>query len=100
MKNNHELVAKLNNDVNKLQNKIEHRNLYNVRNFVVQALLKSGIAIDYALPFILAAITFANSQASKGKTPFHIECTSHPSLSFHLCFSAFAFTVGLTPIQY
>ena len=72
MKNNHELVAKLNNDVNKLQNKIEHRNLYNVRNFVVQALLKSGIAIDYALPFILAAIIFANSQTAKGNTPFRI----------------------------
>lgn len=72
MKNNHELVAKLNNDVNKLQNKIAHRNLYNVRNFVVQALLKSGIAIDYALPFILAAIIFANSQTAKGNTPFRI----------------------------
>lgn len=73
MISNHELVEKLTNDVNRLQNKIEHRNLYNVRNFVIKALLKSGIAIDYALPFILAAIIIANSQASKGNAPFHID---------------------------
>ena len=73
MISNHELVEKLTNDVNRLQNEIEHRNLYNVRNFVIKALLKSGIAIDYALPFILAAIIIANSQASKGDAPFRID---------------------------
>ena len=73
MISNNELVEKLSNDVNRLQNKIEHRNLYNVRNFVIKALLKSGIAIDYALPFILAAIIIANSQASKGDAPFRID---------------------------
>ena len=72
MKNNNELVEKLTKDVNTLENKIENRKLYNVRNFAIKALLKSGIALDYALPFILAAIIFANSQASKGNTPFHI----------------------------
>lgn len=73
MISNNELVEKLTNDVNRLQNQIEHRNLYNVRNFVIKALLKSGIAIDYALPFILAAIIIANSQASKGDAPFRID---------------------------
>ena len=73
MISNNELVDKLTNDVNRLENKIEHRNLYNIRNFVIKALLKSGIAIDYALPFILAAIIIANSQASKGDTPFRID---------------------------
>lgn len=73
MKNNNELVEKLTKDVNTLENKIENRKLYNVRNFAIKALLKSGIALDYALPFILAAIIFANSQASKGNTPFHID---------------------------
>lgn len=73
MISNNELVDKLTNDVNRLQNKIEHRNLYNIRNFVIKALLKSGIAIDYALPFILAAIIIANSQASKGDAPFRID---------------------------
>lgn len=73
MISNNELVDKLTNDVNRLENKIEHRNLYNIRNFVIKALLKSGIAIDYALPFILAAIIIANSQASKGDAPFRID---------------------------
>lgn len=73
MINSNELIKKLTNDVNRLQNKIEHRKLYNIRNVVVRSLLKSGIAIDYALPFILAAIIIANSQASKGNAPFHID---------------------------
>lgn len=73
MINNNELIKKLTNDVNRLQNKIEKRKLYNIRNIVVRALLKSGIAVDYALPFILAAIIIANSQASKGNAPFHID---------------------------
>jgi len=73
MTNNNGLVEKLTKDVSKLEKKIENRKLYNVRNFAIKALLKSGIAVDYALPFILAAIIFANSQASKGNTPFHID---------------------------
>ena len=73
MLSNNELVKRLTDDVNRLQNKIEHRNLYNIRNFVVETLLKSAIAIDYALPFILAAIIVANSQASKGNAPFRID---------------------------
>lgn len=73
MKNNNKLVKKLTKDIDRLQNKIEHRKLYNIRNFVVKVLLKSGIAIDYALPFIFAAIIIANSQASKGNAPFRID---------------------------
>lgn len=73
MFDNNKLIKLLNNDINKLQNKIEYRNLYNIHNFVVRGLLKSGIAIDYALPFILAGIIVANSQASKGNAPFHID---------------------------
>lgn len=65
-----QLVDKLTNDIKQLENKIEHRRLYNIRNTVVRALLKSGIAIDYALPFILAAIIIAHSQAAKGNAPF------------------------------
>ena len=40
MKNNNDLVKKLTSDVNKLQNVIEHRRLYNIRNLVVKSLLK------------------------------------------------------------
>lgn len=73
MYNRNELVKKLSKDVKKLENKIEHRTIYNVRNIAVKALLKSGIAIDYALPFILASIIIAHSYAAKGDAPFHID---------------------------
>lgn len=71
MRNNNELVENFTNDVKRLENRIEHRELYNVRNHVVRMLLKSGIAIDYALPFILAAIVVGYSKSSRGITPFY-----------------------------
>lgn len=73
MNSRNELVNKLSGDVKRLENKIEHRTLYNIRNMVVKALLKSGIAIDYALPFILASIVIAHSYSAKGDAPFHID---------------------------
>lgn len=73
MKNNYKLVKKFTNDVTSLQNKIEHKNLYNVRNFIVKLLLKSGITIDYALPFIFSFITAANLGSSKNNTPFYLD---------------------------
>lgn len=73
MNNRNTLVNKLTRDVKALENKIEHRSLYNIRNVVLKALLKSGIAIDYALPFILASVIIAHSQAAKGDAPFHID---------------------------
>lgn len=73
MRNGDELFNKLSKDVERLQNKIEHVRLYNIRNYVVKALIKSGIVVDYALPFILATIIIANSQISKGDAPFHID---------------------------
>lgn len=73
MNSRNELVNKLSGDVKRLENKIDHRTLYNIRNMVVKALLKSGIAIDYALPFILASIVIAHSYSAKGDAPFHID---------------------------
>lgn len=64
------LVDKLTNETKQLENKIEHRKLYNIRNLVIKAVIKSGIVIDYALPFILATIIIAHSQAAKGNAPF------------------------------
>lgn len=71
MLDNKDLVQKITNDVNKLQDKIENRQLYNIRNFVIRMLLRSGIVIDYALPFILSAVVIGYLQSSKGNTPFH-----------------------------
>ena len=73
MLNNYELIKKLTNDINRLQNIIEHKKLYNIRNTIVRALLKSGIAIDYAFPFILAAVITVNIQALRKNLPFRID---------------------------
>lgn len=61
MINNNKLIKKLTKDANRLQNKIKYRKLYNIRNVVVRPLIESGIAVDYALPFIIAAIIAANA---------------------------------------
>lgn len=67
------LVNILENEVNQLDNKIEHRKFYSVRNFVVKSLIKSGIAIDYALPYILATFIVFQYQISKGNVPFRFD---------------------------
>lgn len=64
------LIHKLSLDIQKLQKKIEHKNLYNIRNYVVKALLKSGIAIDYALPFIFGAILTSHIDFYEENPPF------------------------------
>lgn len=73
MIDNNELMKKLTKDANRLQKKIEHRKLYNIRNAVVRSLIKSGIAVDYALPFIIVAMIIANAQTSKGNAPFRVD---------------------------
>lgn len=67
------LVNILTNEINQLENKIEHRKFYSVRNFVVKSLIRSGIAIDYALPYILATILVFQYQASRGNIPFRFD---------------------------
>ena len=67
------LVNILTNDIKQLENKIEHRKFYSVRNFVVKSLIRSGIAIDYALPYILATILVFQYQASRGNIPFRFD---------------------------
>ena len=73
MIDNNKKKKKLIKDANRLQNKIEHRKLYNIRNTVVRSLIKSGIAVDYALPFIIVAMILANAQTSKGNAPFRVD---------------------------
>ena len=73
MINNEELIEKLTKNVKKIQDKIEFKNLYNIRNIVVRLLLKSGICIDFALPFITALIVILNISSVKDDLPFHID---------------------------
>ena len=67
------LVNILTNEINQLENKIEHRKFYSVRNFVVKSLIRSGIAIDYALPYILATILVFQYQVLRGNIPFRYD---------------------------
>lgn len=73
MINNEELIEKLTKNVKKIQDKIEFKNLYNIRNIVVRLLLKSGICIDFALPFITALLVILNISSVKDDLPFHID---------------------------
>lgn len=73
MKNKNKLVKKLSTDVKRLENKIEHRTLYNIRDIVIMTVLKSGIVIDYCLPFIVSSLVMANYYTNKGNAPFIID---------------------------
>ena len=77
--NNNELVSKLTKDANKLQNKIQYRKFYNIRNLLVKSLLKSGIALDYALPFIAATIIIGWAKTASGDAPFRIDEIEEPA---------------------
>lgn len=46
-------------DIQKIEKQLHHKKIYNIRNLLITSLLKSGIALDYARPFILAGVIFA-----------------------------------------
>lgn len=73
MKNNKSIVNKLATDVKKTEKQIEQRNLYNIRNTIITIVLKSGIAIDYALPFIISSLIILNIYLDKKNPPFIID---------------------------
>lgn len=73
MKNNKYLLKQLTSDIERLQYKIEHRCISNVRSFVARTLIKSGIAIDYALPFIISSVLAYNNLISEGYNPLHFD---------------------------
>ena len=67
------LVNMFSRDVKTLENRIKHRKIYNILNFIVKLVLKSGIAIDYMLPFMLASFMVANLHSAKGNAPFRVD---------------------------
>lgn len=73
MLNKSDLLKKLENDIKDIENKIEYRKLYNIRNSIIRVFLKTGIAVDYALPYILSGIIIFNGLDSKNRTPFIID---------------------------
>lgn len=70
MLNKEKLLKNLEKDINNLENRINHRILYNFRNAIITFFIKSGIIIDKVLPFILSSIILFYGNKTKGKTPF------------------------------
>ena len=56
MLNKEKLLKNLEKDINNLENRINHRILYNFRNAIITFFIKSGIIVDKSLPFILSSI--------------------------------------------
>lgn len=108
MKNRQELIKKLSSEVKSLSNQIEHKSLYNARNFVIKILIKCGIAIDYALPFIVVAIIIFYRNEAKGNTPFLIdEITEKASIEtidtstgYHLETTSFDYDYDKEELEY
>lgn len=70
MLNKEKLLKNLEKDINNLENRINHRILYNFRNAIITFFIKSGIIVDKSLPFILSSIILFYGGKIKGKTPF------------------------------
>lgn len=70
MLNKEKLLKNLEKDINNLENRINHRILYNFRNAIITFFIKSGIIVDKSLPFILSSIILFYGGKIKEKTPF------------------------------
>lgn len=73
MRDNNVIVSKLQKELTSLEKTIKYRKLYNVRNYVAKKLLKTGIALNYALPYILGAIIAFYLAATDDNVPFRID---------------------------
>ena len=73
MINNKYLISKLAKEVEELQKIIKYREVYNGRNFFMSYLIKSGIAFDQVLPFIITGWLVASLNSSSGNTPFMVD---------------------------
>lgn len=60
----------INSNINKCNYIIKFRHLYNIKSFIVFLLIKSGIMLDYAYPFILATLITLNLKMYKQNIPF------------------------------
>lgn len=66
-----DLLNQLKKEVKLIESQVEERKLYNFKAHIVRTLVKSGIAIDYAFPFILSGFIVFNIFELMGKTPFY-----------------------------
>ncbi len=68
-----QILKKLEDDVEEIEDKINNAEEYNKKNAIVRKFLKTGIAIDYALPYLLTAIILFSGFKSINQTPFYID---------------------------
>ena len=71
--NNSNLIDTLNKEKRRLEYKIEHRKLFNIKTAIIRWLIKSGIAVDYALPFLVTGVIIGYAEVSSGNPPFLID---------------------------
>lgn len=108
MENKEELYKNLIKKEKSLQNIVAHPKFYNIRNCAIRALLKSGIAIDYALPFLMSSIIVGSIQAKLDITPFIFDDKEvHPSVEtidtssgYHLQNISYDFSYDEEAIEY
>ena len=70
MKNNNYIYKKTKKEIKKIERIIEYRNLSNIKNLIISSVLKTGLVIDYSIPFFLVGIILFNVFSEKGITPF------------------------------
>lgn len=73
MLNKRQLLSNLKKDIKALEFKVEHKLFFNFINVIAIGLIKLGIAIDYAIPFILSIILIFNMHSKQGQTAFAID---------------------------
>lgn len=71
--NNDILINTLTKQRDEIKDKIENYKRYNQINKIKRTIVKTGIAIDYAIPFILSLIIILNISKKTNKTPFIID---------------------------
>ena len=57
-------------DINRNKKIIKYHQLYSIKSFIIKLLLKSGILLDYAYPYILSILIMLNVGFYKNHKPF------------------------------
>lgn len=65
-----DILAIYENDFNKLKDKVLNNKRLNIRTFVVRSLINCGIALDYALPFMIASFIIGCKFFMSDNPPF------------------------------
>jgi len=105
VKDRTELVTSLTEDINILEKSVKEYKFYNTRNSIVQKLLKIGIKLDYAFPYIVSLFLIYNDWDNH---PFVINVindyanvkTIDTSSGIHLKYSSYDYEYDINKIEY